>query len=44
MPKGAEGKAWSSFPKTRRVGWRGPCLLVKDLSKLPKKMVYDFTA
>lgn len=40
-PTGFEGRSWESFPKTRRVGWRGPCLFVKDLSRLPKKMYYD---
>lgn len=43
MPKGAEGKSWMAFPRTRRVGWRGPCLFVKDLRALPKKMYYEFS-
>lgn len=40
-PYGAEGRPWESFPKDRRVGWRGPCLFVKDLEELPKKMYYE---
>jgi hypothetical protein len=28
------GKHWTELPKTTRIGWRGPCMLMSDINKV----------
>ena len=36
VPEKFAGKHYNEFPLNTRIGWRGPCMLLEDLKKLPK--------
>lgn len=36
IPEKFSGKHYNEFPLNTRIGWRGPCMLLEDVKKLPK--------
>ena len=36
IPEKFSGKHYNDFPLNTRIGWRGPCMLLEDVKKLPK--------
>ena len=46
IPDFFAGKHYNEFPLNTRIGWRGPCMLLEDVKKLPKilltKEEYDY--
>ena len=36
IPEKFSGKFYNEFPLNTRIGWRGPCMLLEDVKKLPK--------
>ena len=42
IPDDFVGKHYEELPESTRVGWRGPCMLLKDVKKLPKILMTEF--
>lgn len=36
IPEKFTGKHYNEFALNTRIGWRGPCMLLEDVKKLPK--------